>query len=190
MFWAWIGKADTEAEQLALLEAFRDIDEGDDRAIAIAAAAFLEDHLAIALKARFHQDEKILNDMFRSSGPLGSFAAKINMAFLIGLCSKETCKEMHTIKDIRNEFAHKGLTRDFNSQRVRDLANNLTIGKSFKITIKKITKGDEAEPPIVLDRKPETTRDLYVRSCQMLLTFLMYHTSRSSPPPPNPPEHL
>ena len=42
MFWAWIGKADTEAEQLALLEAFRDIDESDsDRAIAIAAAAFL-----------------------------------------------------------------------------------------------------------------------------------------------------
>jgi hypothetical protein len=41
MFGAWIGKADTEAEQLALLEAFRDIDESDDRAIGIAAAAFL-----------------------------------------------------------------------------------------------------------------------------------------------------
>jgi hypothetical protein len=66
--------------------------------------------------------------------------------WLVGLCSKEACKELHTIKDIRNEFAHKGLTRDFNSQRVRDLANNLTFGKKWKITIAEIGKEDDAEP--------------------------------------------
>jgi DNA-binding MltR family transcriptional regulator len=129
-----------------LRAAFEDIENSSDRAAAIVAAAFLEDHLAIALKRHFHQDEKILNETFRSSGPLGSFSAKINMAFLVGLCSKEACKELHTIKDIRNEFAHKGLTRDFNSQRVRDLANNLTFGKKWKITIAEIGKEDDAEP--------------------------------------------
>jgi hypothetical protein len=83
MFWAWISK--DEAEKEALMAAFEDIENSSDRAAAIVAAAFLEDHLAIALKRHFHQDEKILNETFRSSGPLGSFSAKINMAFLVGL---------------------------------------------------------------------------------------------------------
>ena len=78
--------------------------------------------------------------MFRSSAPLNTFSAKINMAYLIGLCSKETCKEMHTIRDIRNEFAHKGMTRNFESQCVKDLANNLTFGKRFGVTIQQLER--------------------------------------------------
>jgi DNA-binding MltR family transcriptional regulator len=192
MFWHWSWASKDEAEKEAFMAAFEDIDNSNDRAAAILAAAILEDHLAIALKKRFHEDEKILNETFRSSGPLGSFSAKINMAFLVGLCSKATCKELHTIKDIRNEFAHKGLTMDFNSQRVRDLANNLIFGKKFKITITPADEGDDAKPVFESGEgdMPKTPREHYMKACQMLLTFLVYHTSRSSPPPPAPPEHL
>jgi hypothetical protein len=190
MFWHWMSKG--KAEKEAFIAAFEDIDNSNDRAAAILAASTLEDHLAIALKKCFHEDEKILNDIFRSSGPLGSFSAKIDIAFLIGLCSKETCKELRTIKDIRNEFAHKGLTRDFNSQRVRDLANNLTFGKKFKITITPADEGDNAKPVFESGEEdmPKTPREHYIKACQMLLAFLVYHTSRSSPLPPAPPEHL
>jgi hypothetical protein len=190
MFWHWISTGRSAAEKEALIDAFSDIDRSVDRAAAIVAAAFLEDHLAIALKTRFHQDEKILNETFRSSGPLGSFSAKINMAFLIGLCSKETCKELDTIKEIRNEFAHKGLTMDFNSQRVRDLANNLTFGKKWEITIAPVGKEDDAVPgkPIFVSGEkdqPKTPREHYIKACQMLLTCLVY-SSRTIPTPPTP----
>jgi hypothetical protein len=175
-------------EKEALSDAFSEIDRSDDRAAAIVAAAFLDDHLTIALKTRLHQDEEILKDFFRPSGPLGSFSAKIDLAFLIGLCSRETCKELHTIRDIRNAFAHKGLTRDFNSQRVRDLANNLTFGKKFKITITPADKGDDAEPVFVSgeEHKPKTPREHYIRACQMLLSCLV--SSNSTRPPPPAPE--
>jgi DNA-binding MltR family transcriptional regulator len=190
MFWHWISTGHSAAEKEALMDAFSDIDQSVDRAAAIVAAAFLEDHLAIALKTRFHQDEKILNETFRSSGPLGSFSAKINLAFLIGLCSQEACKELHTIKDIRNEFAHKGLTRDFNSQRVRDLANNLTFGKKFEITIRRVGEEDDAEPgeSVVVfgeEDMPKTPREHYIKACQMLLSHLV-SSNRTSPPPPTP----
>ena len=199
MFWSWLdsvlGKTDTEAEQLATLNALHEIETSDDRSVAIAVGSFLEEHLTLALKARFHQDEKILNEMFRIGGALGSFSTKIDMAYLIGLCSKETCKEMHTIKQIRNEFAHKGMTRNFDSQRVRDLANNLTFGKKFQITIQEIDGPSGAavgDPVFVSDERdmPKTPREHYVRSCQMIQTFLVHYTNRNCPLPPAPPEHL
>lgn len=187
MFWSFASK--DEAERDAILVAFEDINNSNDRAAAIVAAAFLEDHLTMALKRCFHTaDEKILNETFRSSGPLGSFSAKINMAFLIGLCSKEACKELHTIKDIRNEFAHKGLTRDFDSQRVRDLANNLKFGKKWKITIEQLS-GEDGEPvgdPVYVSgekEKPTTPREHYIKACQMLLTFFAIAKSVTPPTP-------
>lgn len=190
MFWHWIATGDSKEETEAMMDAFSDIDQSGDRAAAIVAAAFLEDHLAIALKKRFQQDEKILNEIFRSSGPLGSFSAKINLAFLIGLCSQEACKELHTIKDIRNEFAHKGLTRDFNSQRVRDLANNLQFGKKYKITIRPVDEEEDAKwgKPAVLygeEDLPKTPREHYIRACQMVLSQLV-QSNRTAPPPATP----
>jgi hypothetical protein len=198
-FWHFTTSHHSADEKQVLCDAFADIDRSEDRAAAIVAAAFLEDHLAIALKTRLHQDEKILNDIFRSSGPLGSFSAKIDLAFLIGLCSREAHKELHTIKDIRNEFAHRGLTRDFNSQRVRDLANNLTFGKKFKMTFTPADdEGGDAEPVFVsgeehksktprgLRLEPKTPREHYIGACQWLLSFLVSSNSPRPPPPPAP----
>jgi hypothetical protein len=186
MFWAWTGNESGD-EQEALSAAFIDIDESGDRAAAIVAAAFVEDQLAIALKKRLHQDDKIMDDTFRSSGPLGSFAAKINLAFLIGLCSKEACRELHTIRAIRNEFAHSGLTRDFNSTRVRDLANNLTFWNKWKITIAPADEGDDPKPVFESGEKdrPTTPRQHYIKACQMFLTCLVV-TNRTLPDLPTP----
>jgi hypothetical protein len=186
MFWAWVSKDDAEKE--ALMAAFGDIDTSSDRAAAIVAAAFLEDHLAIALKRRFHEDKKTIEDTFRNSGPLGNFAAKIDMAFLIGLCSKTACDELHTIRTIRNEFAHKGLTRDFNSRRVRDLANNLTFGKKWKVTIAPADEGDDPKPVFVSGEqdKPKTPREHYIRACQMLLALFVFAHSTNPFTPPTP----
>jgi hypothetical protein len=189
MFWAWKSKGDAETK--ALMDAFSDIDKSNDRAAAIVAAAFLEDHLAIALKERFHEDKKTIEDTFRSNGPLGSFAAKIDMAFLIGLCSKDARDELHTIRTIRNEFAHRGLTNDFNSQRVRNLANNLQFGRKVEITMRRVDKEDDAKSgePVAMYGEEDmlkTPREHYIRACQMLLTFFVMakHTNPITPPTP------
>ena len=52
-------------------------------------------------------DEKTLQEMFRSSGPLGAFASKINLGFLLRFYGKKAHRELNFIKDIRNRFAHQ-----------------------------------------------------------------------------------
>jgi hypothetical protein len=59
----------------------KEIETSSDRTTAIVAVAFIEDQLTTALRRRLHQDEKVLGDMFRETGPLGAFGTKINLAY-------------------------------------------------------------------------------------------------------------
>jgi DNA-binding MltR family transcriptional regulator len=81
-------------------DAHAEIEANMDRAAAIVSAAFVDDRLSVALKSRLHNDKKTIDDMFNHSGPLGSFSAKINLAFLIGMFSKEAIHDLHIIREV------------------------------------------------------------------------------------------
>lgn len=61
-------------------EAVRELFKSSDRAAAIMAATIVETRLTAAIKHRFNPHVAVQNEMFRSSGPLGSFSAKIKLA--------------------------------------------------------------------------------------------------------------
>ena len=44
------------------------------------------------------------------------FSNKIDLAFLLGLLTKEAHRDLKTMKDIRNKFAHNLEVKDFQSQ--------------------------------------------------------------------------
>lgn len=44
--------------------------------------------------------------LFDGYGPLGSFSAKIDIAYALGIITEQIFNDLKTIKDIRNEFAH------------------------------------------------------------------------------------
>jgi DNA-binding MltR family transcriptional regulator len=183
MLWGILHKAgETDAEREALGRTIDEIEAASDRTAAIVTAAILEDHLETSLKIRMHQDDKMLEETFRSSGPLGSFAAKIRMAYLLGLISKKAAKELETIKRIRNEFAHNFLIQDFNSDPVRDLANNLTIFAT-KITI--TPDGNDSASLHVFEDTIASPRGRFIRTCQVFLMYLVL-SKDSHPPPPKP----
>jgi DNA-binding MltR family transcriptional regulator len=166
-------------------EAHREIEESHDRAAAVVAAAFVEDRLATALKARFHQDEAITGNLFRSSGPLGSFKAKIDLAYLVGLCSKEAHSDLDIIRRIRNEFAHELTTKTFESQRVNDLTKNFALIKTRKIRMRSADDAADAAPIHVFPPidKPFVARDSYIVTCQMLIWVLdVLGVEHPSPP--------
>lgn len=117
----WMIHSDEEGEAL------RDLVKSSDRSSAIVAAALLENRLQYAIITRMAQDETIINQLFHSSGPLGSFSAKIKLGYLIKMYSQQACAEMTCIKDIRNDFAHKLGVRDFQTPTVRDKAKNLKM---------------------------------------------------------------
>jgi DNA-binding MltR family transcriptional regulator len=87
--------------------AFKEMQGNSDRAAGIVASAIVEDHLTTALKSRFHYDEPMIRELFKGIGPLAPFSTKIKLAFLIGLLSARACKDLQTVRRIRNDFAHK-----------------------------------------------------------------------------------
>lgn len=166
-------------------EAHKEIERSSDRAAAILSAAFVEDRLSDALKARLHQDKKITEEMFRPSGPLGSFSSKIGLAFMIGMLSKETVTDLYIIKDVRNEFAHRLTTKDFESPRVRSLIGNLTTVKKKMITM----TGESGESLTLdlagVDSGTQSERQLFIAATQYFI-FLLDHMSVDHPLPATP----
>ena len=80
------------------IPAMEDLKKASDRAAAIIAGALVEARLQSAIQSRFQRDAKIEGDMFRSTGPLGTFSAKIKLSFLLGVVTQEAHRELETIK--------------------------------------------------------------------------------------------
>ena len=97
-------------------DAIQSLAQSDDRTIAIIAATIVEARLRAVLENSFLRDENIEDQFFKSTGPLGMFSNKIDLAFLLGLLTKEAHRDLKTMKDIRNKFAHNLEVKDFQSQ--------------------------------------------------------------------------
>lgn len=97
-----------------------------ERGSAIVGAAFIEEELEKLLKAFLIAPAEKNDELFKSSySPLGSFSAKIDVAYRTGLISPKVRKSFHIIRDLRNDFAHLSLQINFETQSVRDRIRNL-----------------------------------------------------------------
>lgn len=92
-----------------------------DRAAAIVAAAMLDEALRVLIDKRLvpapSPERSILE---RHDAALGSFAARIDAAFQLGLISKYMARDLHLVRKIRNEFAHYPLELTFEADAIRD----------------------------------------------------------------------
>ena len=111
--------------------AMRELYSGSDRAAALVGGAILEMILTEALKVFLHHNKRITDDLFRPSGACGAFATKIHLGFLTGLYGAVAHKDLTTVKDIRNAFAHSLAINDFNAQRIRSLTEKLTLCERY-----------------------------------------------------------
>src|SRR4051812_2613930 len=83
------------------------ITEETDRGAVLMAAAFLDEKLKELIQRRMVADKKVSRRAFEFNGPLGTFSSRIDFAYLIGLIPKNAQKDLHTIRAIRNQFAHQ-----------------------------------------------------------------------------------
>lgn len=102
-----------------------EMDGQSDRAAAIVGAAWIEEELEAAILSFLVDDKDSVKRLLGKSSPLSSFSAKIDLACLLGMSSRAIAKDLHTIREIRNEFAHNILAKDnaklsFNSAHIRD----------------------------------------------------------------------
>jgi DNA-binding MltR family transcriptional regulator len=109
------------------LSAIDEMESASDRTAAIVIASLVESRLTNTLQAGLHHDEAIVERLFRPSGPLGSFSAKIDLACLMGAISNDAYRDLIILKNIRNIFAHQFKSASFGEQRIRDLCRNFRL---------------------------------------------------------------
>lgn len=144
-----------------------------DRAIAIVCAAIVENRLTAVLKAGMKQEERVLSELFRPSGPLGSFGTKIRLAFLLNLIHDDIYKDLLQISTIRNDFAHNVKIKSFDDdQSIKDRVQSLkafSVWKSVHEEYQAELQQNSEDPDIrlkesILRGEMEVTRDAF-RMC-------------------------
>jgi DNA-binding MltR family transcriptional regulator len=171
----WLHKTqDKESVEAALKE----IETSTDRAAAIVAVAFVEDHLTMALRRRFVQDEKALDAMFNERGALGAYGAKSELAYLVGMFSDRVASDLNYLRKIRNKFAHNVEIDSFSSPPVKDWAMNLKLVDYYNL---EFTTGNSEDGTLftqsIIDEssKPKLTipRGRFIVTCQCLLSIFI-----------------
>ena len=104
------------------------------RSSIITAAALMETMLEQLLD-KFLVPDANKKDLFSYQGCLGTFSSKIEMAYALGLISKELHDDMNLFRKIRNDCAHS-LQIDANS-----IANIKSKAGNFKLLHKVFTVG-------------------------------------------------
>lgn len=96
-----------------------------DRATALMAAAFLEDYLAKLISKFMINDPSVGREIFTHNGALGTFSAKIDLAYMLALISPSVRKDLHLLRKIRNDFAHTAKPLQFTEHRIKSRCEEL-----------------------------------------------------------------
>jgi hypothetical protein len=174
-----------QQEAAHVAEAMAQLNKESDRSAAIVAGAIVEYALEASIKRQLHQHPKITDELFRTTGPLGAYATKIDVGLLIGLYSAETHRNLVTMKNIRNAFAHRLSISDFQSQKIRAWCENLTLAE--KHTAEAL--GSSTKPPtwaigcIDRDEALADPRQRYILTAQVLTMGLAISAKTRMPNP-------
>lgn len=89
------------------MEFFNSFRDKSDRDTALSCCAFLDDTLNAMFRTTLVDDKEHIKKIMKSTeGPLGSFSARIDMAYALGWIGPKMRESLHGIRDIRNGFAH------------------------------------------------------------------------------------
>ena len=117
----------------------RDFAKESDRAAIVLGAAKLDTLLRQLLQRSLRPCTSSTDDLLDSERPLGTFSARIDVCYRLGLIDSELTRALHLIRRIRNEVAHEvssvSLMSGPHSDRIRELVSpmkNLEIFEKFK----------------------------------------------------------
>jgi DNA-binding MltR family transcriptional regulator len=146
---------------------FESFEKESDRGCVLVVASVLDECLEALL--RFHmladvkEVKRAVNPLFSTQGPLGSFWAKIQLAYALQLISAHTYEDLETIREIRNMFAHQYGPADFDDPAVAAVSRRL---KAANLAVREIRKQEAGEAPLrpaTRNLEPETAVRLAVR---------------------------
>ena len=111
-----------------LSEYFKQIDaRTNDRGAAILAATFLENGMEYAVSRRLPGSPKMFSELYDNNGLLSSFDAKISISEALEIYGPITKLNIHTVKHVRNTFAHASVPIDFQTPEIAAACNTLQL---------------------------------------------------------------
>ncbi|HEY6529167.1 MAG TPA: hypothetical protein VIZ65_10770 [Cellvibrionaceae bacterium] len=148
----------TEADLKHQIVLLSEIENQSDRGSAIIGTAWVEEELKAAIKSKLVDDEKVWDNLFRASGPLGSFSSSIDLAYMIKVITKSQHSDLQQIRKIRNDFAHKLVSNEiesltFETTNIRDRCMSITCVK---------------------EKEGATARHVFCRACAILYSDLYF----------------
>lgn len=148
-----------------------ELEGGSDRACVISACAIV-DHLLAQIIKKFllpHPKKgrnKNQDPLFDGTNPpLGSFSSRIDMAFRLGIIGHQLSEELHRLRKIRNEFAHKFESVDLGEQKYLNKVNDII--SSLKL---------EEKASALFGSPYDTARGRFIMCILLIVTYLE-HTS-------------
>ena len=105
-----------------------------DRGTALVVAAWLDDALESCIRAVLRPDKGTADEIFRPDGPLGSFSARVKVAYLLDLIEPNVRKDLDHIRGIRNDFAHSRGDIRFTTPRIRDRCRKLHGAEACRVS--------------------------------------------------------
>jgi DNA-binding MltR family transcriptional regulator len=136
------------------------LNESSDLSAVLVATSYLDASLAGMLH-RFFIVSQTSDRLLDTRGSLGTFVARADAAYALGLISKVMYQCLIAIAEIRNEFAHHHLELSFASPKVQELCGKLNyIDACFK----------DANP---LEQFMKTVRDRFVLSVVLVSQQLL-----------------
>jgi len=124
-----------------------------ERACAVVGAAWVEEALQRAIESVLHPHDEAFKRLFRGSGGLTAFAAKIDLACVFGFMTEPIRKDLESIRRIRNEFAH--VIAHETTQAKLSFASPSIRDKCLALRV-------------VAHRKPTDPREAFTRACASL----------------------
>lgn len=123
-------KAKKEASEADLVKFLEKFKSESERGVALAVCARLDVKIEEFLRETMVNDPKHVDSVFKPDAPLGSFGTRSRLCFLLGYITEVTYKDLKTIGDIRNEFAHKMEINSFNINSIKNKCLTLQIHTS------------------------------------------------------------
>lgn len=112
-------------DDLSKIEA--EIYSANDRASAVVLGSMVESSLTTFLTRKVRQNLNRVQKrrLFDYEGPLGTFSAKIILAYAMELIGQVTCHDLDLIRIIRNEFAHSRRHLGFDTTQTINICKHL-----------------------------------------------------------------
>jgi DNA-binding MltR family transcriptional regulator len=92
-----------------------------DRGCALLAASYIDEQLKSLICATLVKSDKVQKRICSAHGPLSTFSARIDFAYLLGLIGPKAHRDLHLIRDIRNRFGHSAEPLSFTDPEIEKL---------------------------------------------------------------------